>query len=642
LESRTPQSSKVKQQAQKPNESEYDSTYLPPSHDQQLRSKIDSDDESTSPRHQSQQHQITLENIDQGTWRPLYNRYRIIAGDFELTESPSDNSANPNESNSGQMQLVFKAVLQGHKVQERAENSIHEFGANGNRTQTISSAINPTNFSRASYPNSRQSPINEDRQNQNAASHQGGTYQTRSTPERRNRDHDKPTNIEHDPSRQSSSPPSASRKRQSHRDHSSMIDSNQHSNDQLPLDDHPAPSNRNSHTQNDDDLDGIHERSRSSSQNRKSPKNYEQSPLKRTDHSRSSPLLTSPKASPTSLESKTKYFFGENVQNPVSDEDSDEADCEMFGHNSQPKPLTNTTARRNLDYPSEAISRVPLQANNNSENPQFGQQTDVGITTENSLLKQQYSAPSSNQSTVRNTGDSLQHSQRYSPNQQTSSQANQKTPAAYSATTNMSLNQNFSNETSSTTGFPQQHPAESDHYEQNLVSHIRPQQSATSFPGRSSDDKESPDEDDDPDRDNHDAVEYEENDDDIHDRMHDNREDRTYMNEVVDYEDDNLPRDDDSPHTSVPPSSGVSALIQQYPVRDVPTSYQPIQYPASPPQMLSRPGIDNTEKTNKKGGLFGFFSSNKSKDVDKNKPKSTQKKPTKTRDTSSSRATSKR
>jgi hypothetical protein len=529
------------------------------------------------------------------------------------------------------MQLVFKAILQGDQVQERAQNVIHDLDNDENRNQIIFSAINPTNLHRTSPPNSHQSPINEDRQNQNSAneayqkrsSHHSRVNSTshtgQSTPERQSRDHDKHTNIGHDPSRQPVSSPDASRTKQSN------TDSNQYSNDQLPLDNHPVPSNRNSRTANDDDIDGIHERSRSSSQNRKSPK-YETSPLKRTDHSRSSPLLTSPKASPKSPESKKKYFFGENAQNPVPDEDSDGADCEAFGHNSQPKPLTNTSARRNLEFPSTTNSHFPMHANNNSESPQFEQQTDIGTATGNSLTQQHSSSP--DQSTVGKTEDSLQNAQTYSPNRQTSLQANYETPDSYIEMPSTSLNQNLSN--TSTTGFPPQYSADSDHYEQNLEINIKQEQPSIRFDGNTYEGRESPDEDDDP-------VEYE---DDPHDRPPDNPDGNNDSNDDDD-ENDNLPRDDDSPHTAIPPQSGLEQLIRQNPVRDVPTGFQPIQYPASYPVASTRTDINSTEKTNQKkgGGFFGgLFSGNKSKEVSKNKGKSTQNKPTK----SGTKAASKR
>jgi hypothetical protein len=637
---------KEQQQSRKRNESEQDSSYVPPYYDAISEPPIEPDEEPQvkqqyhhRQQEQQQQQQLPIANIDQDHLKSLYNRYQIISGDLELRENPSDNSLYNNESKPGQMQLIFKATLQGSDVQDRAKNSLNELVSNRSRTQSTSNINKQNNLTKTSYPNSPQSSINADRQNQNLTNivpNHEREYQTGSNHNSRlnsishfvqsptaitKSDHGNLSPTSDYPPFQPSSPPDQSIKRSIYNDHSSAIRSNHQSNNQSSLPNQLVPSNTNTHNANDNDLEGIRERSPSSSETYTSPK-YVKNPLKQTKTSHTPPLLSSPpKSSHISFEHKSKYFFGENVQNQLSDEESDETECETFGHNSQPRPLLNTNTRRNLDYPFTTNSRFATNNNNYSENLQFGQQTDVATSIGNSLTQQERHFSSANQSTVEKPRDSPHDSQTSISNKQIPPQDDYEVPDVYPVMNNYNgVNQNIPNSMSSTTGFQQKYRVDSNQHVPSFVDSTKQEQPLHKLNQDGDYDNQSQYEEDDHDHNNDHINEDQDDDQDMHDQNHDDHQYHNYQDDMDD-EDDNLPRDDESDHAFVPRQPGVNELLKKNPVSNIPTNLLPQQYPPMNTSALSDPNISSTKKKSKKGGLFGFLRKDKNKDVGKSNTK---------------------
>jgi hypothetical protein len=612
------------QQSRKQNKSEQDSSHLPPYYAEVPQSGVESDEES-KVTHQHQQ-QLSLEIINQDDLKPIYNRYQVISGDFELRESPSGDSSHTNGSKPAQMQLIFKATLQGPDVQKRAKDSIYELANNRSGTQSASNTNKQNNLNKTSYPTNLQSSINADRRNQittNLVSSQENEYQTgsnytarlnpvshiaQSPTSRTKPDDDNLSTIVNYPSFEPSSPPNQSIKRSIFDDHTS---------NQL------EPSNITIYSANDDDLDDIRERSHSPSQNYTSSK-YDKNPLKQTNDSSSVPLLSSPKSMPKSFEHKSKYFFGENVPNQLSDDnEDDETECETFGHNSQARSLINTTIGRNLNYPYTTNPQFSINNNNYSENLQFAQHIDVGTATGNSLTQQERRSSSSNQSTVEKTPDSPHDSLTITSNKQIPPQGGYGALGIRVASPNYTFgNQNISTTASSRTGFQQQYPPDSDRYGPNSGSSIRQGQSKTRFDQDEDDDNQSHSEADDDDNNNIDNDQEDDND--IQDPSHDDHDDPKYMNDD----------EDDGSHHSTPRQSEVDESFKNNPVRDI-SNLPPMQYPPMNVIPLSQPDIYDTKKKNKKGGLFGLFGKDKTKDVDKINRKSSKQKSNKKKEKSS-------
>ncbi len=617
------------QQSRQRNELEQDSLYLSPYYDEIPQPRVEPDEEELQVQPHHHQQQRPMEIISQDSSKPIYNRYKVIAGDFELRESPYDNSSPMNASKLGQMQLVFKATLQGPEVQERAKNSISELVSNRSRTQSASNINKQNNLNKASYPNNPQSSTNVDSRNQNTTnidSNRETEYQigsnhnsrlnsishTAQSPTTRIKpDHGNLSSATNYQSFETSSPPNKSIKRTIYDDHPSEIESHRQSNNQSPLPIQVIAANMTTHNANDNDLNGIYERSRSSSQNYTSSK-YEKNPLREADNLHSSQLLSPPRSSPIPFQPKSKYYFGERVQNQLPDDEEDnEADCETFGHNSQPRSLTTTNTTRNLDDPYTTNSRFSMNDNNYPGNLQFGQQTDVGTATSTSLTQRQQNSSSANQSTLGKTRDSPRDSQ--------ISTTNKQIPYAYSVqTTQNAVNQVISNATSSTSGFQQQDQNESDHSEQNIGRNIKQEQSSSKSDRDRDDANQSQYEGDDDGRDNDNIDEYQDDDHDIHNQNDD--EDRTYANNGDD-EDDNVVKYDESDETT-PRQSGVSELLTYNPVRDTSKDLLPMQYPIIDARLLpSASNISSTTQKNKKKGFFGFLTSSKTQDVNKSKMK---------------------
>jgi hypothetical protein len=279
----------------------------------------------------------------------------------------------------------------------------------------------------------------------------------------------------------------------------------------------------------------------------------------------------------------------------------------------------------NLDYPSITSPPFPIHTHHNSENLQFSQQSDVGTTTDNNLTQLQRRSPSTYRSTVGQTQNSPRNSPTFITKKQMPPQVDYEISDGYPVSSNGNdVNPKVSNSTSSTTGFQQQYRTNSDDYEQNNGIHIKPVQLTTQLNRNRHDEHQSEYEGDDPNQDDDNMNPYEDDDD---QDIHDHQEDGTYIAGVND-------GDDDSHHSSNTPQSGVNTLVQQYPVRDIPPSFQPIQYPSSASTALSEPtrSTRTTTTSSKKSGLFGFLKKDKTQDFNKNNSKSSKQKSKKKKD----------
>ena len=566
-------------QHQPPNEDQqrsrgpYDSTAH---HDHRSDARTTVDHQSTT-RHYRQIGAST-QNIERDNLRLPYNRYRIIDGDFEVRENPS------HQSRSGQIQFLFKAILQGRDSQENDDDLPRDRAPDQtDRHYTPSTHNQIRSNERLNRDNHQSSP---DRDPRNRDPTDAGVnlrkdrpaksnYSSRLSGESRDsRDQNKDTRSDDIDRRPL---PSSNTDRKSYaplNPSPPRMDSDYHITNQPPVD-NPAITSR---PKDDDDLNGIDAHSHTSS-----------------------------RPSPQTLPPRNKYYFGKNVEQPVSDDDSDEADCEMFGQAPQPRPLNNTNTRRNLNYSSVADSRLPSSSDHNTTgNPRFLYQNTIETATDGTITQQQQErSPSLMQSADGRMGRSVPHWQP-STNRTTPQRTGGQPSDDYINLTNyIDLNENFSNATANSVGFTQQHSTEANNYEENRRMSTKQPQSSNRFSPPNNDDRDdSPDDDDD---DIHD----------VHDRPRGNRGDSSYIGEVDD-DDDRLRQDDDSPHSSLPQPSGVNQLLRQNPVRDLPTTVQPSQYRPSAP-VRSQPPIDTRAAANKKsgggGGLFGFFRSSKTKNT---------------------------
>ena len=526
-----------------------------------------------SPTRHHQERHISRRNNDRDPLNLLYNRYRIIDGDFELRENP------PNGSQSRQIQFLFKALLQGRDSQEGEDNDRDDLSPARTYSRHASDASSRGGRNRASPSNDDTPHMNGDDRNENPTGQSDGRRTNR-----------------HQFSSITLSPRSAQRN---------------------------ARLNENNNPQKEDSVSGSRASPDRRQENGDSPRTHTPIPTNENDQvidqapvdaQPARPVHidddshTSPKTPPRPSLPRSKYYFGKNVDYSVSDDDSDGADCQMFGHAPQSRSLNNTTTRRNLDYSSTTNPRFPPDSNNTSSvDARFAYQNTTGTTIDDRITHQQERSPSPPHSTDGRTDHSIPNWQS-STSRSTSQRVDRQASDDYINTTNyIDLNQNFSNTTTATVGFPRQHSVDANNYEENRENTRKQQPPSNQFPQQKNDRKQSHDDDD---QDDSPDDDDDDDDDDIHDQVQNNHGDATYINEIDD--DDN-----DSQHSSVPQipsSSSVNELLRQNPVRDVPATFRPAHYSPSPP--IRQPGsVSTTGKPTKKsgGGFFGLFRGSKKK-----------------------------
>ncbi|CAF2399723.1 unnamed protein product [Rotaria sp. Silwood2] len=323
-------------------------------------SRFDSNNETKI----QQQQQRPIQNIGQDHTELVDNPYQITWANFELRGSRSDNNLYTYEPKRTQMELILKATLQNSDVQKSANEYIYATTDNRSGTDTPSN-INHRIDSNETY----------DRDRPHSSSHANNQNSNKINP------------IYEDDDENEAKYSSASKLQ--------------------------APGQQTTTNLDTYDDEGLHQRSHYSPQSRTPTDNYERIHPKQADNIQSSSLLSTPQASPSNLsENKSKYFFGKNIQNRISDDENNETECETFGHDSQARPLTNNNTKRNLDYASITHSQYPTNDNNYSENLQFKQQTDAGTTTANTLTQNKQFSSSTNQALAGKSQDSQQESLR--------------------------------------------------------------------------------------------------------------------------------------------------------------------------------------------------------------------------------------
>jgi hypothetical protein len=546
--------------------------------DIQVSAKQESESDEEPQPHSS------INNIDRDHGGPFRNQYKIVSGSFELTGTPSDNSLYTYEPKHTQMQLIFKATVQGSDDRSR--------------THSPKNINNPTTTIKSPHPNSLQPSNNIDHQD---------TYISNS---KDNDDNEHPTESNRLSTSDSTSrdvPPVPAATKSDNDEHSPTFN-----DPSTPPSSSPSSKNNKKDSKPDYDIP-----------NTILPSSPPKTPVKTTKH-------------------VGKYCFGEKVQHQSSDEDSDERECVTFGHNSQPKSFSNKDARRSLDYSSVPNPRVSTKDKNYSSNFQFGQQTDAGTTITDDFTPPRRSSSSGNQSTPKRNPPTSYKPPPFSSNNQTSTKTDHGNTGVHTPTnTYYDGNQNIK-KTSSNRG-ASTYQADNDQYEPNIGNYANQQQSSNNLDEDENDENQPPDDADDDPRDT-DGDDGQADDPDINDPNLNNEDDHDYHN--FDDDNDNAKGGDENDQHSTPRRPGVNVLVTQNPVRNTRENTPPTQYPDTDADSDPEQNTPTQTKPKKSGGFFSnLFKSkkNKSKDDGESKKKpSKQKSSGKKKKTRSSKQPSKR
>ena len=318
---------------------------------------------------EQQEIQLTLQCTDQDHKEFSSNRYRIVSGNLDLQEIPSDNNIYNYKPKHTQMHLVFKATFEGSEVKRRAHNSIPGEVKDHSRSPSM---LNNDHDSKSNVPNQHKhdSSSKEPRTDSNGLNNASDTKVVKLS--------SKPSSVS---SPRSALPlgdddPNHPRKpRSAPRNDSSLLDS---ASQKLTL-------TTGSHDNNDEN---SYDKQRPISRNN-SWSNGERSHLNETDNKDNSLLSSAPSSSRRLSEYQSRYFFGEINENQSSDEDSDEAECVTFGHDPQSRPHMDTNQTDSDGYSSVKRHRLPNKNDNYQKQNRFGQRSAVTATTGHNSIQQQ-------------------------------------------------------------------------------------------------------------------------------------------------------------------------------------------------------------------------------------------------------------